>query len=71
LALEVGRLTAVEPRSVWPSQAADFTPWLRDDADALADALSIDLELTAIEHRVGPFCLDVLGRNLERQCAGG
>jgi hypothetical protein len=64
LTVDVSRLTAVDAREVWPSEAADFTPWLRDNADALADALGIDLELTAIEHQVGPFFLDVLGRDL-------
>ena len=64
LTVDVSRLTAVDPRLVWPSEAADFTPWLRDNADALADALGIDLELTAIEHQVGPFFLDVIGRDL-------
>src|SRR6266849_3889724 len=61
---EVSRLVAVDPRVVWPSEAADFTPWLRDNADALADALGLDLELTATEHQVGPFFLDVIGRDL-------
>ena len=45
------------------TEAADFTPWLRNNVDALADALGIDLELTAIEHQVGPVFLDVIGRD--------
>jgi hypothetical protein len=65
---EVSRLVAVDPRTVWPSEAADFTPWLRDNADALADALGLDIELTATEHRVGPFLLDVIGRDLTNDC---
>jgi hypothetical protein len=64
LAVDVSRLVPVDPRMVWPSEPGDFTPWLRDNADALADALGIDLELTAIEHQVGPFFLDVIGRDL-------
>jgi hypothetical protein len=62
--VEVSRLVSVDPRTVWPREAADFTPWLRDHADALADALGLDLELTAAEHPVGPFLLDVIGRDL-------
>ncbi len=61
---EVSRLVFVDPRTVWPHEAADFTPWLRENADALADALGLDLELTATEHQVGPFFLDVIGRDL-------
>jgi hypothetical protein len=64
LTVDVSRLVPVDPRLVWPSEASDFTPWLRDNADVLADALGIDIELTAIEHQVGPFFLDVIGRDL-------
>jgi hypothetical protein len=65
---EVSRLVAVDPRTVWPNEAADFTPWLRDNADALAEALGLDIELTATEHQVGPFLLDVIGRDLTNDC---
>lgn len=64
MVIEVSRLVSVDPRTVWPHEAADFTPWLRDNADALADALGLDLELTATEHQVGSFFLDVIGRDL-------
>jgi hypothetical protein len=42
----------------------DFTPWLLDHADHLAEALGIELEFTAAEHPVGPYELDLLGRDL-------
>jgi hypothetical protein len=61
---KVSRLVPIDPRAVWPNEATDFTPWLRDNADALAEALGLDLELTVIEHQVGPFFLDVLGRDV-------
>lgn len=64
MTVSVGRLSAVAPREVWPDEARDFTPWLRDNADALADALGLDLELTATEQGVGPFIVDVIGRDL-------
>lgn len=60
----VGRLSAVPLREVWPGEASDFTPWLRANADVLADALGIDLEFTGTEERVGPFIVDVIGRDL-------
>jgi hypothetical protein len=63
-ALQLGKLENVDPRSVWPSEARDFTPWLRDHPDYLADALGIDLEFTAAEHPVGGFSLDLIGRDL-------
>ena len=55
----LGRLQALDPRSVWSHEAHDFTPWLLENADALAEALGIDLELTAAEHPVGGFALDL------------
>lgn len=61
---EVGRLVPVDLREVWRNEAADFTPWLLENADVLADALGLDLELTASEHPVGPFSLDLSGRDL-------
>jgi hypothetical protein len=60
----LGRLQALDPRSVWSHEAHDFTPWLLANADALAEALGIDLELTAAEHPVGGFALDLVGRDM-------
>ena len=39
----LGRLQALDPRSVWSHEAHDFTPWLLENEDALAEALGIDL----------------------------
>jgi len=66
--MELGKLVAVDPRSVWQHEAHDFTPWLLEHADALADALGIDLELTANEHPVGGFALDLIGKDLTNDC---
>ncbi|HET7489175.1 MAG TPA: DUF4268 domain-containing protein [Acidimicrobiales bacterium] len=62
--MELGRLDAVPPRSVWLKEAHDFTPWLLANADRLADALGIDVELRAAEHPVGGFSLDLFGRDV-------
>lgn len=66
--VELGTLTAVDPRTVWQHEAHDFTPWLLAHADALADTLGIDLELTANEHPVGGFALDLIGKDLTNDC---
>ena len=63
-----GRLTAVDPRVVWPREAQDFTPWLLEHADSLADVLGIDLELTANEHPVGGFAQDLIGKDVTNGC---
>jgi hypothetical protein len=66
---DMARLEVVEDlRTVWTSEAHDFTPWLQENADTLADALGIDLELTACEEPVGPFFVDVIGRDLSHGC---
>jgi hypothetical protein len=64
----LGRIKLLDPRSVWANEARDFTPWLLENADALADALGLDIELTAAEHPVGPFYLDLIGRDLTNDC---
>jgi hypothetical protein len=53
---------------VWPHEAHDFTPWLLDNADALEATLGIEIELSAAEHPVGGFSLDLIGRDLTNDC---
>ncbi|MDG4803567.1 DUF4268 domain-containing protein [Micromonospora sp. WMMD980] len=57
----MGRLEVVDAREVWPHEAHDFTPWLLANAGALGDVLGMDLELSAAEHPVGTFALDLIG----------
>jgi hypothetical protein len=64
----LGRLRPLDPRSVWPHEAHDFTPWLLENADALAEALGLDIELSAAEHPVGGFALDLVGRDMTNNC---
>lgn len=62
----LGRLTRVDLRDIWISEASDFTPWLarEDNLAVLAETLSIDLELEAQEKAVGPFRADVLCKDI-------
>lgn len=60
---DLGRLEPVNPRSIWPHEALNFTPWLAQNADRLADALGIELEFEATEHAVGGYSLDVIGKD--------
>jgi hypothetical protein len=64
----LSKLTLVDPRTVWAHEAHDFTPWLLAHADHLADVLGIELELTANEHPVGGFSLDLIGQDLTNDC---
>ena len=64
----LSKLTLVDPRTVWPHEAHDFTPWLLAHSDHLAEVLGIELELTANEHPVGGFSLDLIGQDLTNDC---
>lgn len=65
---ELAKIEVLDPRSVWTHEAHDFTPWLLANAGALAEVLGIDIELTANEHPVGNFSLDLVGRDLTNDC---
>ena len=60
---QLGRLKIVEPRTVWPHEAHNFTPWLLQNVDVLNELLGMDLDLQVAEHPVGDFALDLLGRD--------
>ena len=60
----LGSIENVDPRSIWPDEAGDFTPWLAEHADLLGKALGMDLEIEQREAPVGAFSLDLLGREV-------
>ena len=62
----LGRMTRVELREIWMSEATDFTPWLarEENLSILAETLGIDLELEAQERAVGPFRADILSKDI-------
>ncbi|BEP15047.1 DUF4268 domain-containing protein [Acidothermaceae bacterium B102] len=56
----LGRLQHVaNARDVWTSEAGDFTPWLAENLDVLANELGMNLTLVSIEVPVGQFRLDI------------
>ena len=59
--MELGKLEQMDPRTVWPHEAHDFTPWLLANADRLSEALGIDLELEAAETPSAAMRLICLG----------
>jgi hypothetical protein len=59
----LGALTSVDVREVWSHEAHAFTPWLLTNAEVLGEVLGMDLELSAAEHPVGGFSLDLIGAN--------
>lgn len=64
----LSRLAEVDPREVWAHEAHNFTPWLLENESHLAEVLGIELELTANEHRVGSFSLDLVGEDHTHDC---
>ena len=55
-----GTLRKLDLRTLWPKEAASFTPWLRNNLNLLGDAVGMDLEFQDQEAAVGPFSLDLL-----------
>jgi hypothetical protein len=49
------RTVGQSPREAWPSEDENFTPWLAspDNIRLLGEALKMELEVEALEHRVG------------------
>lgn len=60
---DLSRIDVVPVRSIWPHEAHHFTAWLLSNADVLGEVLGMELELTAAEHRVGGFALDLIGHD--------
>ncbi len=58
---QLGKLVRVNPREVWANEAQNFTPWLRDNIDFLAEAVDIDIQLVESEVAVGDFSVDLVG----------
>ena len=61
----VGRLTKIDPRSVWRNEAFDFTPWLADNLAVLGEVLGIELEIAEREAPVGEFAADIVAREVK------
>lgn len=62
----LGRLRKVtDPRSVWTSEPYDFTPWLAENIDILADTLKMSLTVVGREVGVGDFSCDILAQDAQ------
>lgn len=58
----LGRLTKVDLRGIFASEAAAFTPWLAqpENLGLLAETIGVELQYEAQEKEVGPFRADIL-----------
>jgi len=59
---KLGRLEKVDLRTVFATEAGEFTPWLAQEENLklLGEAIGIDLQWEAQEKDVGPFRADIL-----------
>ncbi len=62
---KLGKIQDIQPREVWPDEAADFTPWLCENLDILGDKLDLSLTLVGREVPVGPYTADILAQTAE------
>jgi len=60
----LGKLEQVDPRMLWVSEPAHFTPWLASNLPMLGEALGLELELIKAESSVGPFACDIEARDI-------
>ena len=63
----IGKLDRVPLRDVWPKEAADFTPWLRDNIDVLNEVLDISLTGAESEQRAGSLNVDIVAEDQSGQ----
>ncbi len=65
MAQELGVFKPLDVRGQWPTEASDFTPWLAQERnmEELAKALGLELELQAVEAKVGPYAADILAKD--------
>ena len=61
----LSKISKVDLRDIWKSEAADFTPWLAQEENIkeLGDVVGLDLEVVSQEKNVGPFRADILAKN--------
>jgi len=61
----LGAWKRVNIRTLWPKEAADFTPWLCEEENLalLSREVGMDLALEGREVSVGPYSADILARD--------
>ena len=63
----IGRIKRVGLREVWRHEALDFTTWLEENVDALADATGLQLSGVEREQSTGSFSIDLIAEDEDGQ----
>lgn len=56
---QLGKISVVDPRQVWPKEEKDFTPWLAQNISELSQVVGIEIEVKETEKKVGAYELDI------------
>ena len=59
----IGRVQRVPLRLVWPHEAHNFTTWLEENIEVLADATDLHLSGVAREQSAGAFSVDLIAED--------
>ena len=59
----IGRIDHVPLRQVWPHEALDFTTWLQDNIEVLAEAIGFHLSSAEREQSTGAFSVDLIAED--------
>ena len=59
----IGRIQRVRLRQVWSHEALDFTTWLEENIDVLADATGLQLSSVEREQSAGAFSVDLVAED--------
>lgn len=54
----------INPRKMWPNEAANFTPWLAENIADLGERIGMELEVVGQEVSVGPYSADILAKDV-------
>ena len=58
--INLGTLEEVKDlRKIWPHEALNFTPWVAENVDLLADAVGLEITVDETESSVGDFNVDI------------
>lgn len=61
--MDIRKLEYVNVRDIWRNEANDFTVWLSENIEYLADKLGFTINVLETERRIGTFKVDILGED--------